>query len=165
MSQLKINLSEKETYIIEIPEKLQEDEFMILLERLNKISRFIQKDDSRILLKNAPSKNENNTIEKKRDVSTRKKRKPSRPIPQLKDRNFILSMLKLHYFGKEEDKIKFEKDFNYSWNNLVKRFTVLKERHQIKPYEIGLKKFPTQAEGRKKIFYFLDNENEEEENN
>jgi len=76
------------------------------------------------------------------------KRRRSKVITRWKDRDEVIRLIKLHYFGTREQKEAFARNKHESatWTHVLKCISNLRKRYNIKPEEIGLKEFPTRYE-------------------
>jgi len=63
------------------------------------------------------------------------------------DRNEVLDAIKVHYFGTEADKERLSQKKGKSWKDIVKSFWNLTKRYDIKPAELGLKKWGKERRG------------------
>jgi len=146
---MKVRINEKESYEFDIPEEMDIDEFQFFVQRLNQLNKFISKDDVNVLSipKPTQSKKVNQNNQFITSKGTPRVKANFRRIPHMTDRYEALRALKLHYWGNKEEKQAYAKKFNYDWDTLVKRMSKFKEKHNIKPREVGLFKFPVRASG------------------
>jgi hypothetical protein len=66
-----------------------------------------------------------------------------------KDKNEVLKVLKIHYHGNKEDKLRYANNIGVTWQYLTKNFHLLLKRFNVKPYEVGLTKFRKRWEYKK----------------
>ena len=132
---MKIKINEKESYEILIEnEELDCDEFLGLLNRLKEIEK--------IILKIGYSNSENGQPQSKH---VRKKR--SKKASWIGDRDKVVELMKLMWFGSKEDKEKFAIIEGREWNDIIKSIHYGKDKFDIKPEEVGLVRFPVKGEG------------------
>jgi hypothetical protein len=78
---------------------------------------------------------------KETETKTKIKRAKARHNWNEQGRDNVIEMIKIHYTGTKEDRDRLAKKHNDSYLNLSKSFSGLIKRFNIKPGEIGLKKF------------------------
>lgn len=125
---MKIEINEKESYNVEIPTTLSAQEFLALFERLNNIKK--------IVISNLNTNIFDNNIHTKI-------LKPRNRIKLVSNRDDVIKLLKLHYFGSKEEKQNFAASVNRDWKKVRCCLTSYKRTYKIEPEEIGLKRFPT----------------------
>ena len=112
------------------------DEFLGLLNRLKEIEKII----SRV----GYSSSENN-----QPHSNYVKRRRSKKAGWIGNRDKVIELMKLMWFGSKEDKEKFAIVEGREWNDITKSIHYGKDKFNIKPQEVGLIRFPSKSEGLK----------------
>jgi len=136
---MKIIINKNENYEVEVPNEIQGKEFLDLIEKLMKLSKFIQISSFDI---RDNSTNKNIQLNK---ISTRK---PHSSYPQRKkyfnDKNCALDILQYFYQGSRRDKFRVMKLCEFDkMSEFGKRMFSLKIRHNIQPQEIGFISYST----------------------
>ena len=127
-NKIKIKISEFETYVLNMPEELDEIEFIGLVDRLNLIKKVLLRE---------PSISDN--IQEPRII--KKVYKKFMPT----SRESVKEALKIHFFGDIEEKIKFlqKENLTGNWSNCVAgKFGWMKVKYNLNPEEFGLTRFP-----------------------
>ncbi|MFX0133355.1 MAG: hypothetical protein ACFFDN_06915 [Candidatus Hodarchaeota archaeon] len=129
---MKIKISNVESYEISLPEEISGRNFKILLRRLNDIAKLMEKSNG---IKQETSIN----------IKTKKKKRKYIRSNLVLDRTTTVKLLKAHYEhrkkkDKQEAMSKIVKGINVE--NFLKRSTRYKFKYNIKPQEVGLKRFP-----------------------
>lgn len=132
---MKIQLKDDETYEIKLPEELTSQDFLILLEKLEKIVKLIKLSGD---FKNSTYK-DNPTRTRVSSIAY------NCPNP-FDTREKVLDFLQYGYHGTKEDKDRIVKYIGRSWKELQKRFHDLINRYSIQPNEIGLTKWKVKGE-------------------
>jgi len=133
---MKIQLKDDEIYEIKIPAEITSQDFLILLEKLEKIVKLIKLSGN---FKN-PTYKDNPTKTRRSSI------KYNCPNP-FDTREKVLDFLQYGYHGTKEDKERIIKYIGRSWEELQKRFHSLINRYNIQPNEIGLTKWRVKEEG------------------
>lgn len=129
---MKIKLSDKETYEIQLKDEITVQELNEILIKLNSLAKIFSKDIFSLV---------NKEIREKRHYNT--KRMNARTWCDTREK--AVAVIKLHYSGNKENKLKFAQEVGESWNTIVKGMHGLKTRYDIKPQEVGLEHFPTRG--------------------
>jgi hypothetical protein len=130
---MKIKLSEFETYELVMPDKdISLQEFIAFAERVNKIAKTFGKDD---ILNMMPKE-----IKERKKYTLHKKSKGSNPLN--KNRELTIEALKVHYFGNEKKQEEFAEENNLNWKKIKMNIYSFRNKHKIKPKEVGLIEFP-----------------------
>lgn len=142
-------------------EILEPDEFGEFMTQLNVISKIVKRD----FLSNEENVSEKTKLVKlEKTKSTRqyvksgkykngsseiietKNNKPLQRREWCDSKEKVIKLLKIHYFGSKEDKNEIAKKIGLTWTNINKSFYNIKNRFNIQPKDIGLKRFPTSKE-------------------
>lgn len=141
---MKIKVSNAEMYEINFPEEISGRDFRTLLRRLNNIEKLM--DRSNGIHTEIAVSNEVGT-----GTTKKHKRKYRRKHIRIElDREMIVELLKVHYKYDKDPKRK-EKAMNklvagINAKQFLKKSTYYKRKYDIKPKEVGMKRFPTQSE-------------------
>jgi hypothetical protein len=145
---MKIKLNDKEYFNIELDDEIDLDELNGILFRLNNVSKIFSKDVFKISKHSDNSNNNHNT-----DNNLTATGRPKIKYKRKNEHNFrnpvntkekTIELLKLHYYGTDEEKEKFIKNINFysDWTIFSKRFFNLRKKFNIQPSEIGLNSYP-----------------------
>ena len=144
---MEIRINNKETYNIELPEKVDADSFNTLIIRLQDINKIVSKN---AFAENVFDKNKEAPLTKKTSSVIRRE--------ELKDREYVLSMVKLVYFGSKEEKTKIIKTLKFnSYDTFYATIYAVRKKFNITPNEVGLIRWPIRGESRKISTLYLDN--------
>jgi hypothetical protein len=144
---LKIRISDGELYELEVNEPINVNELPYILSKLNKLNKFGQEysnneyDFSDIPIPNILKSKKKYVLSKPRKLS------------EWKDtREKSISLMELAFYGTKEERNLLTKKYKTTWDNMSKSFHDFKRRYNIKPEEIGLKRFIKLGESRSKQF-------------
>lgn len=146
---MKIKINEYETYEINLPDEINASRFLEVVSRLNHLTKLISKESAEDIIKE-------NIIHR-----IRKPRQPRLPYRVHKEelktlrnnRDMVVKIFKAYYSQNKEDFMRVIKELGMD-NYITERqkmanahFAGLKEFHNIKPEEVGLKAYPLQGAG------------------
>jgi hypothetical protein len=144
---MKVKINDEETYEINLKDEYSREEFASLLEKLDKISNLIQ---TPAFLTNKKKKAGRPKLEKPTQSLPasipKKSRKKSKVRVRWDNRDEVLKALNIHYNGTKEDKQAYAREKGIDWDKLIKGFSGLRKRYNVKPKELGISKFPTRTE-------------------
>lgn len=124
---MKIQLDENEVYEIKIPDEIDTNEFLILVEKFNNLGKLVtQFGLTKQENKNSPINLNKQNSGKNPFFNTRKK---------------VLDIFQYWYLGTEQDKKRITEIIGINKDDLTKRFNGLRLRYNIKPQEVGLIRF------------------------
>lgn len=135
---MKIRINENENYIIDIPEEINGNDFLDLIEKLLKLSKFIQIssfniNNKKVVLKNS-IKREPHNINRRKFFDTKEK---------------LMDILQYYYHGTKEDTNRIARICGYSnFEFISKRLSNKRKNFNIQPSEIGFIKMPTTTDRR-----------------
>lgn len=133
---MKIKINSREAYEIQLPETIGKDELISITERFEKLIKFLGKDE---LMASVPEENK-----KEKKIKYPSGRKKPHKREWARNRNMVIKLLKIHYFGTKGDKEIISKNLKANWSdNIMRSLTNLTKKWKIQPKEVGLKKFPT----------------------
>lgn len=132
---MKITINENESYDINFPELVSKEEFFAIKLRLDTIVKLLGKDPLLQLTKEMP-----------KTPSVRNPHAPIEQRPWDQSRKNAIELVRVHYFGIDEEKQAYEKISGRVWRDIYKRVSGLKERWNIQPKDIGLTRWPTVKE-------------------
>jgi len=132
---MKIYLKNDETYEIKIPEEIQAEDFLELLDKLNRIFKIIKLSDLGNFTKFQTQFNNRVNTPKK---YIRNKTFSGKNNPWFDTREKTLDLFQYAYHGTQEDKNRICKLMQRSWNKIQKSFNGLKKRYNLQAHEVGL---------------------------
>jgi hypothetical protein len=138
---VKIKINEKENYNIEIPDEISSQEFLGLMSRLDIISKMILKG-SPLEIEPVQIGNKNKTIA----IQSHKKGRGHR-VSWGNDRDKVIRYLKAQYHGSKQDKEKISEIEGQEWEDIMRSLWYYRNKFEIKPQEVGMKRFLKQSEG------------------
>lgn len=143
---MKVKLNEYEAWEINLKQVYEPQEFLQVVERFNDTAKIIRKGfmggdsmpSNDIESNISPYKNTDN-------ISTDVKRKYTKSTGTFwgSDRNVVIKAIKLHYFGTQEEKNLFANNHNTQWVKIPSNLYRLKTKFNIRPQEVGLKRYHT----------------------
>ena len=136
---MKIIVNEDEMYEINIPEQIDLVKFNEILSRLSTLAKVLGKTDERISANNG------------KVIVTRNKSCKDKWNLLKDNRDLFVELCKVYYGGDFEEYDKYIKEKGYFMIQNRTRFTSLPmknlmEKHNIKPNEVGLLRFPLKGE-------------------
>lgn len=96
-----------------------------------------------------PPKNpDSNSVPSKPKKPYKRKHKWNRgTVLYRSNRDELIKVIKLHYFGNKEDKNKYAEGLGMVWQtDIVKGLDMLRKRNNITPKEVGMDRFPSRHE-------------------
>lgn len=132
---MKIQFDEDEFYEIKIPEKVNPEEFSIILDKLTKLVKLMSIYQYTKINPQGESQSSTQII-----------RRYSTKNHFLDTREKVIDILQYHYHGTLEDRKRIEKIIGKSWIEINKRFSAKIIRFNIKPQEVGLTRWKLKRE-------------------
>ena len=133
---MKIQINTSESYEINFPEKITALDFTCLVERLNNISKLVNKSH---IEEAAVSDSKPKVVKIKNNRGV---------YPFKENRAEAVIGLRLMYFGTREEKNTFATTLKAAWPNVANNLFLCIKKFNILPEEIGLIRFPRQGESR-----------------
>ncbi len=149
---MKIKINQYESYNIDFPDEIGAQEFFAMKGRIDNIARLIGKDPLLQTAQDAP-------------MTEFKQTKVHAPIEQRPwdaSREEGLKFIKCQYFGTQIERAEYEKISQRTWGDISKRVSSCKIKWNIQPKEVGMIRFPTIWEARKRLINTLKIQNETE---
>ena len=140
---MKIQLSEDEIYEIKLPEQIGIEEFSAIVTKFN----FLHKNFTKFNIGDNPNSTNSGIILNKNETKDYKKQDRSKWLFLRNNREAVVNILKAYYLGEVEEFEKVVKSYGINLDRGgVSSITMraIREIHNIKPEEVGLKAFPTQ---------------------
>ena len=136
---MKIKISDDEVYEIKIPNEMEAQEFLGLLDKLSKIVKLItlSKLGNLDKFKKTFNQRTEDTIQRKKYQKTT----GLNPFYDTKEK--ALDLLQYSYHGTKEDRQWISRLMGMEWKDIQKRLSNIRGRYEIQPNEVGLKKFPS----------------------
>jgi len=135
---MKIIINPNETYDIKLPEVIDAEKFIEILNQFDNIAKIIKINSiTGTNIKNFKTdfqKRENGIAKSKYDFP----KKRINTISFFDNREKVLDILQYHYYGTKTDKERIAKIIDMKWVEISKRFHSLIFRYDIQPNEIGL---------------------------
>ena len=145
ITHMKIQINDNESYIINLNDEVTLDELKSLVEKIELLSKPLSLLSKLTLI---TPKNEKVTVKEK---AVKEKAKQRRKGMKWNGRDDVIKALKLHYEGTKEEKFQFAESKKTSWDNIIKAIHGLRRKHDIKPKELGLKKFSVRRRPQKPL--------------
>lgn len=125
---MKIKISEKEFYVIELDkDEISPEEFSGFMNRLRIIEKILNKSD----------------IEESHHKHKHNNRGQRVKYPWLDNKAELIKALKIYYSDKPDRKDILEKSTGKSWSDITKNLFYNRKKYNIKPKELGLNYYPS----------------------
>jgi len=132
---MKIRISDKEFYtiVLDNDEEISADEFEGFMERLRIVEKILSKGYTHF----------DNSKKKVHKENNHKERGPRNAYPWINNKEELIKVFKINYYGSKEDKEKVAKEQGKTWEDISKNLFYLRNHGKIVPKDLGLKYFPS----------------------
>lgn len=134
---MKIKINERESYLIDLPEEIDGEEFLGMLRRLRELKNLLSLS-APVTVLNQRAKRTNWT------------------------RELAIKNLRIKYLGTREEKLALAESRNSDWRVYTKTLDGQRKRYGITAQEVGLIRFPKKGEGIGKAMESLKIKNQQE---